>query len=254
LKTISIPGSVEVIDATRKELIRQSARLVLESRETRKALLVTAIHVGGLASLSDPRFIAALSKASIVYADGVSVALVARLAGAKELEPAPTTDIGIPILRNVRELLGRSPRVALVGGPEGLADSAGASLAESAGVLPVLVCSGYQNDWAAVLEDVRLAAPDVLIVGLGSPFETMWVADHLDELPPCLVLTCGGWFGFLAGIESRAPRWMRKTGLEWFGRLLQDPRRLAKRYSVGIGVTLKLAARAILDRLRQPER
>ena len=50
---------------------------------------------------------------------------------------------------------------------------------------------------------------------MGAPREMRWVRQHLGELPDALIITCGGWFGFLTGREGRAPRMLRRPGLEW---------------------------------------
>ena len=70
----------------------------------------------------------------------------------------------------------------------------------------------------------------------------VWSQQHRDELPPGLVLTCGGWFGHLVGDEKRAPRLLRRSGLEWIARVAQAPPRLGPRYAQGAGATA--AARA----------
>ena len=99
-----------------------------------------------------------------------------------------------------------------------------------------------------MLERLRNARPDVVVVGLGAPREMLWVDEHLTELPPALVLTCGGWFGFLTEAEKRAPLWMQSAGLEWSYRVAQAPQRLAGRYARGLGTTGLLAARMLRAR------
>jgi UDP-N-acetyl-D-mannosaminuronic acid transferase (WecB/TagA/CpsF family) len=69
----------------------------------------------------------------------------------------------------------------------------------------------------------------------------IWSQRHRDELPPGLVLTCGGWFGHIVGDEKRAPRVLRRSGLEWIARVAQAPTRLAPRYARGAGATAILA-------------
>ncbi len=107
---------------------------------------------------------------------------------------------------------------------------------------------GYQPDWAPVVNRLRAARPDALIVGLGAPAEMRWVMQWLDRLPPTLVLTCGGWFGFLAGNERRAPAFMRAAGMEWVARIAQAPARLAPRYARGALSTAALAAACLRSR------
>ena len=68
-----------------------------------------------------------------------------------------------------------------------------------------------------------------------------WVDAHVQDLPPCLVMTCGGWFGFITQDEKRAPQWVCDAGLEWTYRIAQSPRRLAKRYARGAFSTAALS-------------
>ena len=144
-------------------------------------------------------------------------------------------------MRGFARKVGRAPRVALIGGPPGLAERAGAVL-EEAGVAEV-VCSttGSTATGASPLARLRAAAPDITVIGLGAPREMIWSQRHRDELPPGLVLTCGGWFGHLVGDERRAPRMLRRSGLEWIARVAQAPTRLGPRYARGAGATALLA-------------
>lgn len=210
-----------------------------------------ALHVGGLNDRRDLAFRRAMAEADVVYADGMSVVWLARLAGAEQLERCGTTDLGWSVLHELNVRLGRPARVALLGGPDGLTHRAGVVLEADAAVDVVATEHGYHRDWDEVLARVVAAGPDVLVVGLGAPREMVWVQEHLAQLPPCLVLTCGGWFGFLAADERRAPAWMQSAGLEWCFRVLQAPRRLAGRYARGAGTTLAMAAAILRSRSRR---
>ena len=192
-----------------------------------------------------------MQQADIVYADGGSVVLLARLAGARSMERAPTTDVGWDVLQGSRDALGRRPRVALVGGEGDLAARAGAVL-ESAGVAEVaFTADGFHTDWAPVVEAMRETAPDVVVIGLGAPREMVWTHDRRDQLPGSLVLTCGGWFGHLTGEERRAPKLLRRSGLEWLARVAQAPSRLGPRYARGVGSTLAVSVSVVRERRRR---
>jgi exopolysaccharide biosynthesis WecB/TagA/CpsF family protein len=68
-----------------------------------------------------------------------------------------------------------------------------------------------------------------------------WCRHWRDHLPSTVVLTCGGWFGHVAGDERRAPRLLRRSGLEWIARMAQQPRRLGPRYAKGLVSTAAVA-------------
>jgi N-acetylglucosaminyldiphosphoundecaprenol N-acetyl-beta-D-mannosaminyltransferase len=92
----------------------------------------------------------------------------------------------------------------------------------------------------------RLAAarPDVLIVGLGAPKQELWVHRHRDRLAARVALCVGATIDFLAGERSRAPVWMRESGLEWLFRVASEPRRLAGRYARDAWIFPRLFAQA----------
>jgi N-acetylglucosaminyldiphosphoundecaprenol N-acetyl-beta-D-mannosaminyltransferase len=226
-------GPFCVMDATRADFVAHVVALCAD-REAAGPVLTYALHVGGLNARRDRAFVAAMSRADVVYADGGSVVWLARLAGARVIERAPTTDVGWDVLRDLAGALGRSLRVALVGGPEGLADRAGLVLEEAAPVEVVLTDHGYHQDWSATLGSLHQAAPDVVLVGLGAPAEMIWCEANRELLPAALVMTVGGWFGHLVGDERRAPRLLRRSGVEWIARFAQSPRRLGPRYARGL--------------------
>jgi N-acetylglucosaminyldiphosphoundecaprenol N-acetyl-beta-D-mannosaminyltransferase len=97
-----------------------------------------------------------------------------------------------------------------------------------------------------VLESIDATSPDIVWVGLGTPKQDYWVSRHRPLLNAPVLIAIGAAFDFHAGLLPQAPPWMQRSGLEWFFRLLQEPRRLAWRYLVYnplfvFKVTLQLA-------------
>jgi len=80
-----------------------------------------------------------------------------------------------------------------------------------------------------IVEEINLAAVQILFVGLGCPKQELWIATHLHRLH-CVALAVGAAFDLLACTKPKAPLWMQASGLEWFFRLLTEPRRLWRRY------------------------
>jgi N-acetylglucosaminyldiphosphoundecaprenol N-acetyl-beta-D-mannosaminyltransferase len=85
---------------------------------------------------------------------------------------------------------------------------------------------------AEMEEMINHAAPDVLWVGLGAPKQERWMHIHRDRLRVPVLVGIGAAFDLLSGRRKQAPSWMREHGLEWLFRLLQEPRRLWRRYLV----------------------
>ena len=77
---------------------------------------------------------------------------------------------------------------------------------------------------------VRAAQPDILWVGLSTPKQEKFMAEFLPKLDATLMIGVGAAFDFHSGRVKQAPRWMQRSGLEWFYRLCSEPRRLARRY------------------------
>jgi N-acetylglucosaminyldiphosphoundecaprenol N-acetyl-beta-D-mannosaminyltransferase len=81
-------------------------------------------------------------------------------------------------------------------------------------------------------EAINAADPDVVWVGLGCPKQNLWMAENRAKLQAPVLIGVGAAFDFLAGVKSQAPPWMQRNGLEWFFRLITEPRRLWKRYLI----------------------
>lgn len=85
-------------------------------------------------------------------------------------------------------------------------------------------------DHEEILSRIERAQPHILLVAMGHPKQEQWLAMHRDRLRVPLCMGVGASLDFLAGVVSRAPAWMQRTGLEWLYRAAQEPRRLAQRY------------------------
>lgn len=86
---------------------------------------------------------------------------------------------------------------------------------------------------ARILARIQASGADVLAVGLGAPKQERWIMQHREQLPEVrLFFAVGKTIDFMAGATPRAPQWMTRAGLEWAYRMLQEPRRLARRYLV----------------------
>ncbi len=86
------------------------------------------------------------------------------------------------------------------------------------------------DEEASLMEDVWSAKPDILWVGLSTPKQECFMAEYVDRLRVPLLVGVGAAFDFHTGRREDAPGWMKRAGLQWLHRLLQDPRRLWKRY------------------------
>ncbi|MDH4069843.1 MAG: WecB/TagA/CpsF family glycosyltransferase [Ignavibacteria bacterium] len=129
-------------------------------------------------------------------------------------------------------------RCFLYGGAPGVPEAVERTLEDRfPGILIVGTCSPPFRPLTADEDDeisamIRAARPDILWVSLGGAKQDRWIAEHRTRLGPCVMHGVGAAFDFLAGKVPQAPRWMMNAGLEWLFRLLVEPRRLWKRYTV----------------------
>lgn len=89
------------------------------------------------------------------------------------------------------------------------------------------------EDNTAMLEVINGFQPDVLFVGMTAPKQEKWAYQHFKQLQVGHVCCIGAVFDFYAGTVRRAPQWMINMGMEWFYRLVKEPRRMWRRYLIG---------------------
>jgi N-acetylglucosaminyldiphosphoundecaprenol N-acetyl-beta-D-mannosaminyltransferase len=102
---------------------------------------------------------------------------------------------------------------------------------------PTLKCNVYSPSFRTLLDDeknniitmINEKNPHFVFVALGCPKQEKWMAEHRGKINSCMI-GLGGAFEVYAGVKNRAPLWMQKASLEWLYRLIQDPKRLWKRY------------------------
>ncbi len=102
---------------------------------------------------------------------------------------------------------------------------------------------GYFDDDEAVADEIRRSGARLLFVAISSPRKEFFLSRNLERIGPLFAMGVGGSFDLLAGVTRRAPRWMQDAGLEWLFRLIQEPRRMWRRYLIGnarfLGLTLR---------------
>lgn len=173
--------------------------------------------------------------ASLVLADGMPVLIAARLLGRKLPCRVTGSDLA-PALFAATEQFGPL-RVYLLGAAPGVAERAAEKIMQRWPQVDVVGTYspplGFERDVRQneqILDRIATARPDLLIVGLGAPKQELWVDRYRRQLAVPVALCIGATIDFLAGEKKRAPRWMRRFGLEWLHRVASEPRRLLKRY------------------------
>jgi len=142
-------------------------------------------------------------------------------------------------------------RVLSVGGAPGVGDEAARRLKARYPDADIAIHHGFfdarpgSSENAAVLDRITAFQPHILFVGMGMPRQELWIDDNFERLPDCVILSVGAAFDYEAGVQSAAPRWMGRAGVEWAYRLVHDPKRLFVRYCVEPWTLLPLAVRDI---------
>jgi N-acetylglucosaminyldiphosphoundecaprenol N-acetyl-beta-D-mannosaminyltransferase len=137
-----------------------------------------------------------------------------------------------------RYSVSRGYRHFFYGGANGVAEALGIEMANR---YPGLDFSGHYSppsmnigtqESKSVIDHMNSCHPDVVWVSLGTPKQDYWLAQHRQRLEAPVLVGVGAAFDFITGRIPQAPTWMQRSGLEWFFRLVQEPRRLGYRYLV----------------------
>jgi exopolysaccharide biosynthesis WecB/TagA/CpsF family protein len=195
----------------------------------------------------NPALRQAHAEATICIADGMPVVMASRALGRGLKERVAGADL----LPDVCEMAAREGRsLFILGGLDGVAERAAHNLrARYPGLRIAGTYSppfGFERDPAEcrrIVERINRARPDVLAVGLGCPKQELWITQYRGEMQFGVALCIGAAIDFAAGNLARAPKWMQQWGLEWLYRILQEPRRLWKRYLVDDMVFAVIVAR-----------
>lgn len=178
----------------------------------------------------DPALRAACQSADLAVADGMSVVWALELLGRPVPERVPGIDLMTALLAAGSA---QGLRVYFLGARQEVLD---ALVAECHRRFPGLVIAGVRNGYfaddehPAIVEAIRASRPDLLFVGMPSPFKDVFCHRHRDRLDVPVIVGVGGSFDVIAGFVRRAPTALQRIGLEWAWRLVQEPRKLWKRY------------------------
>ncbi|MGD0462539.1 MAG: WecB/TagA/CpsF family glycosyltransferase [Tepidisphaeraceae bacterium] len=198
----------------------------------------------------DVSFAALVAEANLVVADGMPLLWASRLQGT----PLPQRVAGSDLISSLSAAAaGQGKSVFLLGGDLGTAEAAAAILRDRYPQLKIAgkLCPpiGFEKDEAElqhITSQLQAAKPDIVFVALGSPKQERLIDRIRGNLPRTWWLGVGVSFSFLCGNVRRAPVWMRNCGLEWTHRLMQEPKRLFRRYIV---VGIPFAAWLLLQAL-----
>jgi N-acetylglucosaminyldiphosphoundecaprenol N-acetyl-beta-D-mannosaminyltransferase len=196
----------------------------------------------------DARFRAVLDACALALADGVGITLAARLRG----RPLRERVTGVELTQRLCALAAqRGWRVFLLGAAPGIAERAADALRRQHTHLDIVGCfagSPRAEHRAEIDALLNAAHPHLLFVAYGAPAQDVWLHEFAmrrsAHAQGMLGMGVGGTFDYLAGARRLAPRWMRRLGLEWLFRLLDQPSRW-RRQTALIRFAVRVMAEAI---------
>ncbi len=184
----------------------------------------------------DERYKSIVNKADMVTPDGMPVVWLGRSQGFKEVNRTYGPDLMLLVSEKGQAL---KYRHYFYGGTQTTCEILFEKLKQQ--FPDINIVGHYSPDKVSldyvekkeVIDCINNAHADILWVGLGSPKQDYWMANHRDQLNVPVIIGVGAAFDFLSGQKKQAPRWMQRSGLEWFFRLCSEPKRLWKRYLIG---------------------
>lgn len=214
--------------------LTSATRLFVEALQQRWRgyVCVTGVH-GVMEAQQDAAFRRILNEAFLCTPDGMPMVWMGRLRGRRDMGRVYGPDLMLEVLRVSPDY---GFRHFLYGGANGVAQELQARLCarfpglQVVGVYEPPFRPLNASEEAEVTARVAGTRPDVMWIGLSTPKQEKFMAQYLPRLPVTLMVGVGAAFDFHSGRVKQAPRWMQRSGLEWFFRLTQEPRRLWRRY------------------------
>lgn len=215
------------IDALTQAQAMEQLTIWLQHPQSKKHVMTPNNEMLVMAA-RDPLFKALLQRSALNLPDSTGLILMARLRGEKIPERVTGTDM----LQRLCELLGPEHPVFLLGAGDGVAECAAEELK---GRNPRLIIAGTysgsprDSDAPDIIRRINASGAHLLFVAYGAPMQDVWIDRYLKEMPTVrIAMGVGGAFDFIAGVQKRAPQWMRSMGLEWLWRLMREPKRLPR--------------------------
>lgn len=193
----------------------------------------------------DPKLREIVAGCDMINADGISIVWASRLLGTPVPERVTGIDLFYGIVSRARET---GHRLYFLGATDEVLQR---MISRFEAELPGITIAGYRNGYwdeaevGQVIDEVVAATPDFLFLAIPSPRKEYWLHDHLSELRVPVVMGVGGSFDVMAGLVQRAPAWVQRLGCEWLYRLVQEPKRMWKRYLFGNLEFMRLTRQAM---------
>lgn len=206
--------------------MEDAVRLIREMFEENRPHLIASVNPEiCMAAQKNETLRRIVRGADLGIPDGIGIVLASKLRGGRIRARVTGIDL---MLALVGLAAAEGKRVFLFGAAQGVADEAAAKLREQ---YPAVQIAGTQHGYVPPAEEAAVAAKiaasgaDIVFVGLGSPRQELFAADHGAATGARVLMVVGGSFDVISGRLQRAPEFYRRFGIEWAYRLLQQPSR-----------------------------
>jgi len=209
----------------------------LNQLSTQNKLLISTINAHSYnMSCVDEVFYQALLKSDVLIPDGISVVWAMRWLTGQKLKKIAGADLFFYELNHLQLVGGKC---FFLGSTESILKNIKERMAKE---FPNISVQTYSppfkpefniEDNLAMLKEINSFQPDVLMVGMTAPKQEKWAYQHYHQLNVGHICCIGAVFDFYGGTVNRAPKWMIDLGLEWFYRLIKEPKRMWRRYLIG---------------------
>lgn len=225
--------NTEIDNLTMVEAVIEIDKLIT----SKKPSYVVTPNVDHIVKLEeDNEFKKVYQEADLILADGMPLVWISKISKSPIKEKVSGSDL-FPNICNLAAQKGY--KVFLLGAAEGVAVKAAENLKNKYRGLNIVgtysPSYGFEkdkNEINKIIGRINKVKPDILAVGLGAPKQEKFIYNYRDKLNVPVSLAIGASIDFEAGNINRAPKWMQKSGLEWFYRLIKEPKRMFKRYMI----------------------
>lgn len=236
VSAVNIPMALDVLDGWIKE------------RKGNHYVTITGVH-GVMESQRDPRIREMHNRADMVTPDGMPLVWLNKQQGHKHVDRVYGPDLMLAVCeKGVKE----GYKHFFYGGAPEIPGLLKEKLTEKFPGMEVVGTYSppfrplTEEEDAEICQMIDDSGADIVWIGLSTPKQEKWMTAHMGKIQAPVMIGVGAAFDFHAGRKSQAPHWMQRSGLEWFYRLVTEPRRLWKRYLINNPVFIALITQQIL--------
>lgn len=229
---ICLFGKVCFHSLTKDELLT-ALKIFIEGKNKKLVLNMNAFGVTTF--LNNKKYAAVIKKSDVVYPDGWGPVLASRLVCKKALPER--INVGDFIEQLLTILNEKKRKLFLIGCEDKTVSLTAQKVRQQFPNINICgVYSGFfsKSEEKVLISKIGKSKPDLVLVGMGVPNQELFLSRNWNILPNAVYMGVGGVFYYISGLKKRAPTWMRTVCLEWLFRLVQEPSRLGKRYTIDL--------------------